>query len=78
MEENKKQETVTETAPMPAANQSEQPTVESPVASYVEENVSAVDAEPQKIAKMETARSESPSTLPLRASLRRRKASAPR
>lgn len=55
MEENKKQETVTETAPMPAANQSEQPTVESPAASYVEENVSAVDAEPQKIAKMETA-----------------------
>lgn len=55
MEENKKQETVTETAPMPAANQSEQPTAESPVVSYVEENVSAVDAEPQKIAKMETA-----------------------
>lgn len=55
MEENKKQETVTETAPMLAANQSEQPTVESPAASYVEENVSAVDAEPQKIAKMETA-----------------------
>lgn len=55
MEENKKQETVTETAPMPAANQSEQPTAESPAVSYVEENVSAVDAEPQKIAKMETA-----------------------
>ena len=55
MEENKKQETVTETAPMPAANQSEQPTVESPAVSYMEENVSAVDAKPQKIAKMETA-----------------------
>lgn len=55
MEENKKQDKVTETAPMPAANQSEQPTAESPAASYVEENVSAVDAEPQKIAKMETA-----------------------
>lgn len=55
MEENKKQETVTETAPMPAANQSEQPTVESPAVSYMEENVSAVDVKPQKIAKMETA-----------------------
>lgn len=55
MEENKKQETVTETAPMPAANQSEQPTVESPAVSYMDENVSAVDAKPQKIAKMETA-----------------------
>lgn len=55
MEENKKQETVTETAPMPAANQSEQPTVESPAVSYMKENVSAVDAKPQKIAKMETA-----------------------
>lgn len=55
MEENKKQKTVTETAPMPAANQSEQPTVESPAVSYMEENVSAVDAKPQKIAKMETA-----------------------
>lgn len=55
MEENKKQDKVTETAPMPAANQSEQPTVESPVVSYMEENVSAVDAKPQKIAKMETA-----------------------
>lgn len=55
MEENKKQETVTETAPMPAASQSEQPTVESPAVSYMEENVSAVDAKPQKIAKMETA-----------------------
>ena len=55
MEENKKQETVTETAPMPAANQSEQPPVESPAVSYMEENVSAVDAKPQKIAKMETA-----------------------
>lgn len=55
MEENKKQETVTETAPMPAANQSEQLTVESPAVSYMEENVSAVDAKPQKIAKMETA-----------------------
>jgi hypothetical protein len=75
MEENKKQETVTETAPMPAANQSEQPTVESPAVSYMEENVSAVDAKPQKIAKMESA---SPSISPRRASLRRRKASAPR
>lgn len=55
MEENKKQDKVTETAPMPAANQSEQPTVESPAVSYMEENVSAVDAKPQKIAKMETA-----------------------
>lgn len=55
MEENKKQETVTETAPMPATDQSEQPTVESPAVSYMEENVSAVDAKPQKIAKMETA-----------------------
>lgn len=55
MEENKKQEKVTETAPMPAANQSEQPTAESPAAPYVEENVSAVESKPQKIAKMETA-----------------------
>lgn len=55
MEENKKQETVTETAPMPATDQSEQPTVESPAVSYMEENVSAVDAKPQKTAKMETA-----------------------
>ena len=55
MEENKKQDKVTETVPMPAANQSEQPTVESPAVSYMEENVSAVDAKPQKIAKMETA-----------------------
>lgn len=55
MEENKKQDKVTETAPMPAANQSEQPTVESPAVSYMEENVSAVDAKPQKIAKIETA-----------------------
>lgn len=55
MEENKKQETVTETAPMPATDQSEQPTVESPAVSCMEENVSAVDAKPQKIAKMETA-----------------------
>ena len=55
MEGNKKQDKVTETAPMPAANQSEQPTVESPAVSYMEENVSAVDAKPQKIAKMETA-----------------------
>ena len=55
MEENKKQDKVTETAPMPAANQSEQPTVESPAVSCMEENVSAVDAKPQKIAKMETA-----------------------
>lgn len=55
MEENKKQDKVTETAPMPAASQSEQPTVESPAVSYMEENVSAVDAKPQKIAKMETA-----------------------
>lgn len=57
MEENKKQEKVTETAPMPKAetNQSEQPTVESPAAPYVEENVSAVEPKPQKIAKMETA-----------------------
>ena len=46
---------MTETAPMPVANQSEQPTVESPAVSYMEENVSAVDAKPQKIAKMETA-----------------------
>ncbi len=55
MDENKKQDKVTETAPMPAASQSEQPTVESPAVSYMEENVSAVDAKPQKIAKMETA-----------------------
>ena len=55
MEENKKQDKVTETAPMPATDQSEQPTVESPAVSYMEENVSAVDAKPQKIAKMETA-----------------------